>query len=190
MKNISLALLASALLCTVGLVGATTVIPPSFDQLVHQAELIFQGTVTDVHAQWVGEGAQRHIESYITFKIEEAVKGKPGQTYTMRMFGGTVGDQGMAVGDAPKFVVGDRDILFVENNGTQVIPLVGIMYGRFHVKRDDTGGEVVTQNEGQPVKSVAQLSRDMDAPVEQTAAPAMTAAAFKAAIRSALETAP
>lgn len=187
MKKIRSILLASALAFTLSSVEATTVIPPSFDQLVQQAELIFQGTVTDVHPQWVGEGGQRHIESYITFKIEDAVKGKPGQTYTVRMFGGTVGDQGMAVSDAPKFEVGDRDILFVENNGTQIIPLVGIMYGRFHVKKDETGNEVVTQNEGRPVKDVARLNREMDSAVEETGEPTMTAAAFKAAIRTKLE---
>src|SRR6476661_7049077 len=104
MKKVRSILLASAFAFALSSVEATTVIPPSFDQLVQQAELIFQGTVTDVHAQWVGEGGQRHIESYITFSVEEAVKGKPGQTYTLRMFGGVVGDQGMAISDAPKFV--------------------------------------------------------------------------------------
>ena len=187
MKKFRSILLASAFAMALSSVEATTVIPPSFDQLVRQAELIFQGTVTEVHAQWVGEGGQRHIESYITFSVEEAVKGKPGQTYTLRMFGGVVGDQGMAISDAPKFAVGDRDILFVENNGTQIIPLVGIMYGRFHVKRDETGGEVVTQNEGQPVKNVARLGREMDSAVDETVAPTLTATAFKAAIRSKLE---
>jgi hypothetical protein len=55
------------------------------------------------------------------------------------MLGGTVGGETMEVADAPKFKVGDRDILFVENNGTQFVPLVGIMHGRFHVKKDTTG---------------------------------------------------
>src|SRR4051812_39034327 len=187
MKKIRSILLAAAFGFTFSAVEATTVIPPSFDQLVQQAELIFQGTVTDVHAQWVGEGAERHIESYITFSVEDAVKGKPGQTYTMRMFGGTVGDQGMAISDAPKFTVGDRDILFVENNGTQIIPLVGIMYGRFHVKKDDAGEEVVTQNEGRAVKNVARLGREVDSVVEETAEPTLTAAAFKAAVRTKLQ---
>jgi len=41
----------------------------------------------------------------------------------------------MEVTDAPKCKVGDRDILFVENNGTQFVPLVGIMHGRFRVKK-------------------------------------------------------
>jgi hypothetical protein len=169
---------------------ATTVIPPSFDQLVGQAETIFQGNVTDVRSMWIGEGADRHIETYITFAVDEALKGDPGQSYTLRMFGGTVADQSMAISDAPQFKVGDRDILFVENNGSQVIPLVGIMYGRFHVQKDQSGQDIVTRNEGEPVKNVANLGRDMEAPNSANPTePSMTADVFKAAVKSKLQAA-
>src|SRR5678809_1628534 len=129
---------------------ATTVIPPSFDELVSRAEVIFQGSVTDVRSEWTGEGAQRHIMSYVTLKVEEAIKGNPGASVTLRMLGGTVGAETMEVADGPKFKVGDRDILFVENNGTQFIPLVGIMHGRFRVKKDAAGQDAVFTNEGSP----------------------------------------
>src|ERR1700741_2233652 len=107
-------------------VSATTVIPPTFEQLVQQAELIFQGTVTDSRSVWEGEGGQRHIETYVTFQVEENVKGQAGTSYVIRMLGGTVGDETMEVTDTPKFRVGDREILFVEHNNEQFIPLVGI----------------------------------------------------------------
>ncbi|PYK56556.1 MAG: hypothetical protein DME47_01740 [Verrucomicrobia bacterium] len=139
---------------------ATTVIPPSFDELVSRAEVIFQGTVTDVRSQWVGEGGQRHINSYVTFKVEDAIKGKPGAQITLQMLGGTVGSETMEVTDAPKFKVGDRDILFVENNGTQFVPLVGIMHGRFRVKKDKTGRDAVFTNEGSPLSDVTQLGKN------------------------------
>ena len=44
----------------------------------------------------------------------------------MCVYGGTVGEDSMGISDAPVFIVGDHDILFVENNGTQAIPLVEI----------------------------------------------------------------
>src|SRR2546421_11049395 len=94
---------------------ATTVIPPTFDELVTQAEMIFEGTVIGTRSEWTGEGSNRHIVTYVTFKIEDAIKGAAGAEYTIRMFGGTVGDQTIEVADAPKFKVGDRDILFVEH---------------------------------------------------------------------------
>src|SRR4029078_9619184 len=59
---------------------ATTVIPPTFDQLVSDAEFIFQGTVTSSHSHWVGEGTDRHVATDVTFRIEDAIKGVPGET--------------------------------------------------------------------------------------------------------------
>ena len=169
---------------------ATTVIPPTFDQLVSQAELIFQGTVTDVKSQWTGEGAQRHIVSFVTLKIDEQIKGEAGATYTIRMLGGTVGDQTMEVTDSPKFAAGDRDILFVENNGRQFVPLVGIMHGRFRVQRDaGSGREVVANDHGGAVHDLAKLgTEDGAAHADAASETSLSAADFRAAIRAKLST--
>ncbi|MFL6516326.1 MAG: hypothetical protein ACJ8M1_15000 [Chthoniobacterales bacterium] len=164
--------------------SATTVIPPSFDQLVNQAEQIFRGTVTKVTSDWIGEGAERHIVSFITFKVKDSIKGSPGDSYTIRTFGGTVDGETMAIADGPVFHVGDEDFLFVENNGTQVVPLVGIMYGRFHVRKDNTGQESITTNEDRPLRDVAALDRPG---TESASAPVLSPAAFKAAIQAKLQ---
>jgi len=142
-------------------VSASTVIPPTFDQLVQQAELIFQGTVTNVRSVWEGEGAQRHIDTYVTFQVQDNVKGSAGTSYTIRMLGGTVGDETMEVTDTPKFNVGDRNILFVEHNYEQFVPLVGIKNGRFQVQRDEqTGRDVVLNGEGEPVRDLTKVGRE------------------------------
>lgn len=160
---------------------ATTVIPPTFDRLVTEAETIFEGTVAATRSEWTGQGADRHIVTYVTFKIEDAIKGALGADYTIRVFGGTVDGQTMEVTDAPRFKVGDRDILFVQNNGTQFIPLVGIMHGRFHVQPDSNGAtEKIAKDNGATVANVAQLGRDEHAAVTGTA---LSKAEFKAAIR-------
>lgn len=163
MKKFSQLLISGACLILAGTGLATTVIPPSFDDLVSRAEMIFQGSVTDVRSEWTGEGAQRHIMSYVTLKVEDAMKGNPGSTVTLRMLGGTVGGETMEVTDAPKFKVGDRDILFVENNGTQFVPLVGIMHGRFRVKKDAAGQDAVFTNEGSPLSDLSKLGKNEEA---------------------------
>ena len=163
MKKFSQLLISGACLIFGGTALATTVIPPSFDELVSRAEMIFQGSVTGVRSEWTGEGAQRHIMSYVTLKVEDAIKGNPGSTVTLRMLGGTVGGETMEVSDAPKFKVGDRDILFVENNGTQFVPLVGIMHGRFRVKKDAAGQDAVFTNEGSPLSDVSKLGKNEEA---------------------------
>ena len=183
MKKLNYLLSLAGLIAAVSSIHATTVIPPTFDELVNQADVIFQGNCTDVKSQWVGEGAQRNIVSYVTFKVDDALKGAPGQSYTIRMLGGTVDGETMGVSDAPKFKVGDRDILFVENNGSQFVPLVGIMHGRFHVQQDQSGKEVVTTNEDQPLKSVTKLGTGQAPSAAETT---LTPADFKAAIHDKL----
>jgi hypothetical protein len=185
MKKLNrLLVIAGGLIAGAVSLPATTVIPPTFSQLVDQAEVIFQGTVTRVTSEWIGEGAERHIVSYITFEVKDALKGSPGKSYTMRTFGGTVDGETMTIGDGPKFDVGDEQILFVENNGKQVVPLVGLMYGQFHVRKDASGRESVTTNEDNPVRDVSELG---GAATASSSAPALTPAAFKAAIEARLQ---
>jgi hypothetical protein len=164
-------------------VRATTVIPPSFDQLVSEAELIFEGTVTDARSEWTGQGTERHIVTYVTFNIEDAIKGAPGKSYTIRMLGGTVDGETIEVADTPKFKMGDRDILFVEHNGSQFVPLVGIMHGRFHVLTDENGRESVAKDTGAPVADLTKLGKDENAAASGTA---LSTVDFKSAIRQKL----
>jgi hypothetical protein len=98
------------------------------------------------------------------------------------MLGGTVDGRTMEVTDAPKFKVGDHDILFVENNGSQFIPLVGIQHGRFRVQKDKTGRDTLVTGEGQPLADVNQLGGNEEAAASGKAALSLND--FKAAIRS------
>jgi len=167
-----------------GSAWGTTVVPPTFEELVSQAELILEGTVTDVRSEWAGAGTQRRIVTYVTFRVEDRFKGNAGATYSIRLLGGTVDGETMEVTDTPKFIVGDRDILFVQNNGSQFVPLVGISHGRFCVDRDQTTGrDVVMKNERTPLSDVSQLGRNERA---ATSGRALSVDEFKGAIRTKL----
>ena len=165
--------------------NATTVIPPSFDDLVSRAQVIFEGEVTGLQSQWIGEGAQHRIVTFVTFKVDDTLKGDAGATYSIRMLGGTVDGRTMEVTDAPMFKVGDRDLLFVENNGRQFIPLVGIQHGRFQVQKDQSGRDTVVTGAGQPLADVSQLGHDENAVARGKAALSLND--FKSAIRSHLQ---
>jgi hypothetical protein len=148
----------------VSLIGAslqaTTVDPPDFATLVNQAEVILSGQVIDVRCEWVGQGDQRHIESYIAFKLLKSLKGGPREPFVLNMVGGTIGDETLEIAGAPKFKVGDRAILFVENNGTQVVPLVGIMHGHYRMVTDSaTGEEVVHKYDGTPLGGTEEIDQ-------------------------------
>jgi len=165
--------------------NATTVIPPNFDELVGRAQIIFEGEVTALQSQWIGEGAEHRIVTFVTFKVDDTLKGDPGVSYSIRMLGGTVDGRTMEVTDAPKFKVGDHDILFVENNGSQFIPLVGIMHGRFHVAREQSGREIVAINSGEPLSDVASLGKEEHG--VSSAKAALSPSEFKAAIQGRLQ---
>src|SRR5262249_26780860 len=154
-----------------------------FDQLVTEAELIFQGKVTDLRSLWVGEGTERTIVTDVTFQIEDTIEGAPGKSYTIRILAGTVGQDSIEVSDVPKFRIGDRDILFVEQNGSEFVALVGIMHGRFRVERDSAGRETISKDNGAPLAHVEQLGKDEAAAVS---GPALSVTDFKAAIRKKL----
>jgi hypothetical protein len=183
MKSFRLCLVALCLGLLARAVQATTVIPPSFDQLVREAELIFEGTVIATESQWLGEGAERVIVTYVTFDIQDALKHHPNKQYTIRMLGGTVGGETAEVTDAPRFKLGDHDILFVEHNGSQFIPLVGIMHGRFHIQEDAAGHGIVTKESGAGVAHLDKLGTDEIAAVSGRS---LSVDEFKAAVRQKL----
>jgi hypothetical protein len=184
MKLLRSFFLVSCLALSIAASRATTVIPPTFDRLVNDAEIIFEGTVISLRSEWLGEGADRHIVTYVTFKVEDAIKGAPAAEYTIRMFGGTLDGTTMEATDTPKFKVGDRDILFVENNGKQFVPLVGIMHGRFRVKQDEVNApESISKDSGAHVSNLAKLGTDESG---ASSGKALSKAEFKAAIRQKL----
>jgi hypothetical protein len=134
-------------------------------------------------------GGRRRATAYRElFRVEEALKGSPSQLYTIRMLGGTVAGETMGVSDAPKFQVGDKDILFVQNNGSQFIPLVGIMHGRFHVRMNKSGQQIVTNNEDEPMKNIARLGKTASSVSPDE--PDLPAAAFKDAVKAKLQRQP
>jgi hypothetical protein len=165
----------------------TTVIPPRFDDLVKHAQVIFEGRVTGLQSQWIGEGSEHRIVTFVSFKVGEALKGNPGANYTIRMLGGTIDGQTMQVTDAPKFHVGDHELLFVVNNGSQFIPLVGIQHGRFHIQKDATGADVLTTAAEQPLTDVNQLGADDESTLAKGRR-ALSLDDFKATVRNRVQT--
>jgi hypothetical protein len=136
----------------------TSVVAPTFDELVARAESVFVGRVVALRSTWVDSRAGRAIVTDVTFAIERTVKGPVYAERSLEFLGGTVGDDTLRVSGMPEFHVGDRDVLFVADTGRPVSPLVGFMYGRFRVLRDSrTGIEVVRTHDGRPLAGVDEV---------------------------------
>lgn len=148
-----------ALLVTAGVAQSTTVIPPTFDQLVSGAESVFVGEVINVQSAWASSPNGRSIRTRVTFRVEDVWKGQVSPVTQLEFLGGTIEDVTMKVHGAPSFRLGQRDVLFVENASIRMVsPLVGFMHGRMRVERDAaTGLDRVRTYDGRSFASTAEI---------------------------------
>ncbi len=197
MKNrfiLSLGRLAAfaALLVAPGILPALSVLAPDFNTLVDDADAIFQGEVLSVRSDWTGAGENRHIATFVEFRVIKVFKGSAPNPQTLELFGGTVGDRGMKIPGLPQFKVGDNEMLFVKDNGKSICPLVGAYHGRFHVTKDfTTNSERVALNDGRPLTDTKQIGKSAEsveaAPaVVQSTSSGMTVAEFGQRIQARL----
>src|SRR5438477_3029835 len=138
--------------------GATTVVPPTFEEMADRADLVFVGKVIDSKAEWRVAGTNQVIFTYVEFRTEEILKGTAAASVRLRFLGGTVGGTTLEVGGVPQFKAGDRVLLFVEGNGVQFCPLVGVYHGKFGVRRDaKSSRDIVLMHDGKPLRDVAEI---------------------------------
>lgn len=134
-------------------VQATTLLYKSFDDLVKEADGIVIGTVTNIEAYRDGQG---EIYTYVTLGDLEMLYGRyDRKQLTLRLKGGQVGDEILQVVGSPTFQQNERLILFVQGNGSQIVPLVGWGQGLFRAQVDSASGqEVISDSDGNRVFSV------------------------------------
>lgn len=138
---------------------ATTIIAPSFSDLVAKSDSVILGEVTAITSELVTRGTERAIFTRVTLAVRDTVIGSAPTALTLEFLGGTVGELTMDVDGIPLFAVGRTEILFVQNNGRQICPLVGMAHGRYKIERDPTTGvELVTRDNGATLTNVAQVS--------------------------------
>lgn len=121
---------------------------PSLEQLAGDAELIFQGTLTDLQYRDSADGIPH---TFVTYKVEEVVKGLyDNPAITLRFVGGYKdngrSDVRLIVSHAPKFSPNEKGIMMVGgDNGASgsICPLVACDKGRFTLK-----GAYVTDVDG------------------------------------------
>ena len=90
-----LALLCAALLF-VQTVGATTVVPPTFRQLVEQAEYIVRAEVRAVRCEETVRNGRTVIHTYVTIGVLRSLKGDAPSEMELRV----LGVEGLRVADA------------------------------------------------------------------------------------------
>ncbi len=170
---------------------ATSVVPPTFPELVNEADAIYRGRVTAVEARRVAraDGQGQVIKTFVTFAIDKVLKGPAQREVVLQFLGGTIGDESLVVSGMPKFAPGTEEFVFVQKNGVQFCPLVAVMHGRYKVLHDEAAArDIVARDDGAPLTDVAEVALPLNhLPAEvraATAARALSPAAFESSINS------
>lgn len=119
-------------------VGAITVAPLSFDELVNGSTTVIVGRVVEVRGQWTDD--RRGIESLVTVEVMSCFKGSTGDTMTFTVPGGEVGRYLNLIPGAPVFARGDRAVLFLTSRGPRLPTTTGLTQGIYRVTVDARTG--------------------------------------------------
>ncbi len=138
---------------------ATSVVPPSFPELVAEADAIYSGRVTAVEARKLtAPDGSPLIKTFVTFAVERVLKGAARESVTLELLGGQIGDDRLRIQGMPVFAVGDRDFVFVQRNGIQYCPLVALGHGRYRVLRDQASGrDYVARDNRRPLAATSDV---------------------------------
>jgi hypothetical protein len=132
--------------------GATTLIKKSFDDLVAEADAIVVGTVSETESQY---GADKKIHTLVTFSDLKVLHGSYSESsLTMQLPGGQIENDVMILHGSPKFAAKDRVLIFIQNNGKQLVPVVGWIQGVFRLEADAQGRQGVFDHDRTPVLEV------------------------------------
>lgn len=184
-------LIAATMLILASTVGsAMSVIAPTFDQLVGSAKTVVRGVVTDIHSVAVTTPQGQGIRTLVTLHVERVLKGTADADVTLDFLGGQIGNRRLTVVGMPTFKIGDREIVFVGDNGRTICPLIAAGYGRYHVRHDiATNRDYVARDNNTPLASTDQIVQAMDTATAKATAPseALTPEAFEARIVAAVQ---
>ena len=102
---------------------ATTAVERTFPDLVHRAEVVAVGTVTNVREQW--DAARRAPFTYVTFSHLTMLKGTAQEeTLTLEFLGGHEPDGTLlVVHGVPHFSIGEKTVIFCTGNRRDFCPL-------------------------------------------------------------------
>ena len=146
-----ISILMSYLLLVIPL-GATTILGMSIDEVAQEAEIIFEGKVVEHN---VRENAAGMIVTYVTFRIEELIKGEyDGPLLELKFTGGRLGGQIMEISGLRIPSPNEEGIYFVESvNRNLVNPLLGWSQGHYLIYEESGERRVSTVND-RPVTDV------------------------------------
>jgi hypothetical protein len=132
--------------------GLVTGDPMGLDELAERANLVFKGEVIKVETRFAQPSpnlSRPAPYTFVTYRVDQTIKGELSEkTMTLRFAGGPFNDDEFVMIDGlPLMDVGDKDVLFVADNGEDPCPLVDCSNGRFR----EIGGFIFNE-QGQSIE--------------------------------------
>lgn len=148
-----------ALLGGIQSAGATTIVPLPFDEVVQQAGVVVEGTVTDMRVLTRGaemtpaperavpaspgapigvgvEGGKR-LFTEVTLRVDRQVGGTLAPEIRFTLAGGSSEGETVVVFGMPEFKVGERYVLLLRPDFERTnVPIVGVSQGYFRITQD------------------------------------------------------
>ncbi len=155
------------LLTAIPALRAMSVIPPTFAELVAEANAIVRARVVSIQPYLDRTALGEVVRTRVTFEVETTLKGRHEGGLTLEFLGGEVDGRGLRVPGMPTFAPGATEVLFVTQQGAGLCPLVAAGHGRYRVLTDRASGrEFIARNDATPLAS----EHDVQLPFSNAAA--------------------
>ena len=122
-------------IAAVSTLGATTLLPAEFREIVGGSQIIAYGRVLEAVPELSDD--RKRIETIVTFDVGTYMKGGPGETLTFRVPGGQIGRYRSVMVGAPVFESGDEAVLFLTQREDGQPRVFGLNQGVFRVQREE-----------------------------------------------------
>jgi hypothetical protein len=120
---------------------ATVLAPVDLAQIATDASAIVHGRVTAVVSGWRED--RRGIETVVTIRAAEYLKGNLGPTIDIRVPGGRMGPYRSIMPGAPAFLEGEEVVVFLSAASDGVPHLTGFSQGVYRVLTDAGGRKLL-----------------------------------------------
>lgn len=158
--------------------SASVVTHMDLETLVQLSPVIVRGEVESIVSGT--DSAYSRIHTYVTIRVDESLKGAEGsERVTLRLLGGSVGEQASVVFGMPSFRRGERVVLFARPAKSGALVVSGLFQGKFPITSEN--GLDVVEPQSTPERT---LVINQDKPTE---AIKKSLAAFLAEVRGLVE---
>ena len=115
------------------------------ESLANEADLIVVGTVKDKYTEDIKEEG---FYTFITFSVDEYIKGYPVNEVVIKQFGGTIGNKAIGIPGMPGFSIGERVLVFLKYfDDDGYYRVVEAAQGKFSIVKDpDSGRETLKRD--------------------------------------------